>query len=166
MTSGAGNLPDSKEHHMDRKTEFQRLYARLGMSAVGFATLIGGSPYMVRQYVSIGKGGRIPPEGVINTMRAAWHEKAQINFKVALEHLHAIGNGIDRASLDERMQDLAGGAFQKLACLEVLPERQVRNSNTHIEEKLEELAAAGWQGDLSVLEPFTESDIFGTGTAS
>ncbi len=86
---------------MDRKSEFQRLYARLDLPAAEIAAIIGRQVGTVNQYVSDGIRSRRPPEKVIAAMRAAWRERAHLKLNEIVSHLRDEGVEIDWSSLSE-----------------------------------------------------------------
>lgn len=86
---------------MDRKAEFQKLYARPDLPAAEIAAIIGRQVGTVNQYVSDGTRSRRPPEKVIAALRVAWRERAHLKIGEIVHHLRDEGIEIDWTSLEE-----------------------------------------------------------------
>ncbi len=86
---------------MDHKSEFKKLYARLGLPAAEVARIVSKSVATVRGYLSDGRASRNPDDTVLAALRTAWRQKAQLQLAELVDHLQDEGVEINWNSLEE-----------------------------------------------------------------
>jgi len=89
-----------------RQKEFRELQDKLRMRAADVAHLVGRAHQTVLQYRCSGTHGRVPPEGVLATMRAAWEEKQHQNLTDAIELIRSKGWDVDWSRLEETQEEV------------------------------------------------------------